>query len=81
MDLSPWLYLPTDDYDRELVQDQMKLKSVEGIGYCGWYEEATIDPGEIIGHSPGATAQAVSQEHQEVLLEGLGLTWEEYQKL
>ena len=80
MGLSPWLYLPTDDYDHELVQDQMKLKMVEGIGYCGWSEEAIIDPGEIIGHLPGTTAQAVSKEHEKILLQSLGLTWEEYLK-
>jgi len=57
------LVLPGDDYDNELVRDQMRVKDVHGNG--GYRRNAIIDPGKIIGSSPMIICRAVTKEHKE----------------
>jgi hypothetical protein len=73
LELPPWIYLPTDDYDVELVYAQMEQKLVEGIGFCGWREGAINDPGKIIGERPGDADRALRQRERKVLKHSLGM--------
>jgi len=72
LELPPWLYLPTDDYDVELVYAQMEQKLVEGIGFCGWREGAIIDPSKIIGGRPGDADRALREREKKVLRRSVG---------
>ncbi len=65
------LFLPIDDYDNELIIDQMTQKFVQGTGFCGWNESAIIDPSEIVGSSSGRVSSAVTEEHEAVLMRSL----------
>jgi hypothetical protein len=67
MELPSWIYLPTDDYDVELVYAQMDQKLVEGIGFCGWREGVVVDPEELIGDRPGAADRALRARERKVL--------------
>ena len=73
LDLPPWLFLATDDYDHDLVYAQMEQKLVEGIGFVGWKEGAIVDPGEIINGRPGEAARAIRENERAVLYRSLGL--------
>lgn len=61
----------SDDYDEELVTDQMNQKFVEGMGFSGWKEGAIIDPGEIVGSRPGDVSRWVAEEDEAVLKRSL----------
>ncbi|MCK4486989.1 MAG: hypothetical protein KAU38_09535 [Desulfobacterales bacterium] len=61
------LVLPHNDYDNELVMDQMSQKFVSGIGFYGWIKGAIIDPAEILGSRPGEVSKAIAEEDEAVI--------------
>ncbi len=67
MKTSKRLFLPSDDFDNGLVRAQMAQKFVHGTGFCGWEENAVIDPAEIIGIRPDEVRQAISKEDESVI--------------
>jgi hypothetical protein len=65
------LFLPDDDYDRDLVTAQMRQKFVMGMGFCGSNEGAITDPLEIVGKAPSEVAGKIRKAHEAVLLRSM----------
>jgi len=67
MEKSRGLDLKPTNYDENLVDAQMALHFVEGIGFGGYRPEAIIDPAEIFKTKSGEVGKKVSEEHEAVL--------------
>ena len=59
--------LPEYDYDENLVDAQMTQKFVEGIGFCGWKEDAILNPSDILRTRRGEISKRINEEHKACL--------------